>query len=67
MKELIDSRESYEHIYSYYNCILLIGCDSVVNENNSFDYSIEQTKNCFVLKPETWVKLYVDADTIAAL
>ena len=46
--------------------ILLIGCDSVVNENNSFDYSIEQMRHCFCTQSGTWVKLYVEADTIAA-
>ena len=45
----------------------LIGCDSIVNQNSNYDYSIEQKVGCFYC-PESgeWVKLFIDADTIAA-
>jgi hypothetical protein len=45
--------------------IVLCGCDATVNENNSYDYSIEQQMNCFCPQSSVWVKLFVKADTVA--
>jgi hypothetical protein len=45
--------------------IFLNGCDTPVNENKSYDYSIEQQTGCFCVLGGVWVKLFVKADTIA--
>lgn len=44
--------------------IVFIGCDISKNENNSFDYSIEQQRNCFCPQAGVWVKLFINADTV---
>jgi hypothetical protein len=41
------------------------GCDTPVNENSSYDYSVEQQIGCFCPNAGVWVKLFVKADTIA--
>ncbi len=43
----------------------LVGCDTVVNNNKPYDYSIEQQQGCFCPQMGIWVRLFVKADTIA--
>ena len=45
---------------------LLSGCDTIVDENNSYDYTIEQKMDCFCPQANAWVKLYVNADTVSS-
>jgi len=46
--------------------ILFIGCEnSVENKINSYDYSIEQQRNCFCPQAGVWIRLFVKSDTIA--
>lgn len=45
--------------------ILLIGCENTTETYNSYDYSIEQKMDCFCPQGGMWVRLYVEADTIA--
>lgn len=45
--------------------IVLAGCETGVNENKVYDYSIEQQMNCSCPQAGVWVKLYVKADTVA--
>lgn len=44
----------------------VIGCENSVDSNNSYDYSIEQRRDCFCPRAGVWVKLFVKADTIAS-
>jgi hypothetical protein len=45
--------------------LMILGCDAVVDDKSSFDYSIEQKLGCFCPLGGVWTKLYVRADTIA--
>ena len=45
--------------------LLLNGCDTIVDENSSYDYSIEQEMGCFCPQGGTWVKLFVKADSVS--
>jgi len=44
----------------------LISCDTVTDESNSYDYSIEQKMDCYCTQGGVWVKLYITADTVSA-
>lgn len=44
----------------------LIGCDSVVDENSNYDYSIEQKMDCYCTQAGVWVKLFITADTVSS-
>lgn len=41
------------------------GCESTTEVNNTYEYSIEQKMDCFCPQAGNWIKLYVQADTIA--
>ncbi len=56
-------RRAYLHIVTI--GLLLVGCDAGVNQNDSYDYSIEQQMGCFCPQGGQWVRLFVRADTIA--
>ena len=45
--------------------LLLGACDTAVNDNDFYDYSIEQQMGCFCPQGGQWVRLLVRADTIA--
>ena len=45
--------------------LLVSGCDTAVNESDSYDYSVEQQMGCFCPQGGQWVRLFVRADTIA--
>lgn len=45
--------------------VLLNGCDNILDENNSYDYSLEQQMGCFCPQGGIWVKLFVKADTVS--
>ncbi len=47
--------------------LALIGCDTVVDENNNYDYSIEQKIGCYCLQGGVWVKLFITADTVSSV
>jgi len=44
---------------------LLFGCENSTEVHNSYDYSIEQKRDCFCPQADSWVKLFVQSDTIA--
>lgn len=46
--------------------LTVISCDTVNDEYNNYDYSIEQKMDCFCTQGGVWVKLYITADTVAA-
>ena len=46
--------------------VILDGCDGIVDDNNNFDYSIEQKMNCFCGQNDIWSKLFITADTVAS-
>ncbi len=53
-------------IYFFVVFLLLInGCDTLVDESNSYDYSMEQRMDCFCSQAGIWVKLFIRADTIS--
>jgi hypothetical protein len=52
-------------LYFLITTIILGGCDTPIDKNNSYDYSIEQQMGCFCPLGGVWVKLFVSADTIA--
>jgi hypothetical protein len=53
-------------IYFFVVFLLLInGCDTLVDESNSYDYSMEQRMDCFCSRAGIWVKLFIRADTIS--
>lgn len=43
-----------------------ISCDTVTDESNNYDYSIEQKMDCYCTQGGVWVKLYITADTVSA-
>jgi len=46
--------------------ILFVGCENSVENNiNSYDYSIDQRIDCFCPQAGIWVKLFIKSDTIA--
>lgn len=52
-------------------CFLLttffvIGCENSIDSINSYDYSIEQRRDCFCPRAGVWVRLFVKSDTIAS-
>ena len=52
--------------YFFVAFVLLInGCDTLVDESNSYDYSIEQKIDCFCSHAGIWVILSITADTIS--
>ena len=52
--------------YFFVAFVLLInGCDTLIDESNSYDYSIEQKMDCFCSQAGIWVKLFIKADTIS--
>lgn len=53
------------YFYSFSIIFLLCSCEQSVNNDNSYDYSIEQQLGCFCPRGGEWVKLFVKADTIA--
>jgi len=44
---------------------ILYGCNILQDEYNSYDYSIEQRRDCFCPQAGIWVKLFVKADTVS--
>ena len=44
---------------------LFNGCDTLVDESNSYDYSIEQKMGCYCPQGGIWVNLLITADTIS--
>lgn len=44
---------------------LLLGCENTTEFSNPFEYSVEQKMSCFCPQAGEWIKLYVQADTIA--
>ena len=52
-------------LFVFITTMILSGCDTPVDKNNSYDYSIEQQTGCFCVMGGIWVKLFVKADTIA--
>jgi hypothetical protein len=51
--------------YCLATTIAFCGCDTSVNDSNSYDYSVEQKLGCFCPHGGVWVKLSVRADTVA--
>lgn len=45
--------------------LLFNGCDNLVDESNSYDYSLEQNMGCFCEQGGIWVKLFISADTVS--
>ena len=41
------------------------GCENTTEINNPFEYSMEQKMDCFCPQAGSWIKLYVQSDTIA--
>ena len=46
--------------------LLLYGCDTLLDENNLYDYSIEQQMGCYCPQGGIWVKLYISSDTVSS-
>ena len=46
--------------------LLLYGCDMILDENNLYDYSIEQQMGCYCPQGGIWVKLYISSDTVSS-
>ena len=44
---------------------IISGCENIVDENNSYDYTIEQRRDCFCPQSGVWAKLYVKADSVS--
>ena len=45
---------------------LFNSCDTIiVDESNSYDYSMEQRMDCFCSQTGIWVKLFIKADTVS--
>ena len=45
---------------------ILWGCDLLQDEYNSYDYTIEQRRDCFCSQSGVWAKLYIKADTVSS-
>jgi hypothetical protein len=45
---------------------IVTSCDTVNDEYNNYDYSIEQKMDCYCTQGGVWVKLYITADTVSA-
>lgn len=41
-------------------------CDNIVDENNNYDYSMEQKIECYCSQGGVWVKLFITADTVSS-
>ena len=52
-------------LYCLTIAIAFCSCDTSVNNNNSYDYSVEQNLGCFCPQGGVWVKIYAKADTVA--
>ena len=44
---------------------ILCGCDLLQDEYNSYDYTIEQRRDCFCPQSGVWAKLYIKADSVS--
>lgn len=44
---------------------IICGCGLLQAEYNSYDYTIEQGRDCFCPKSGVWAKLYVKADSVS--
>jgi hypothetical protein len=45
--------------------LFLWGCESLIFEDRSYDYSIEQQMGCYCPQGGVWVKLFVTSDTVS--
>ena len=43
----------------------MISCESPLDESELYDYSIEQKMLCFCGQANSWIKLFIKADTIS--
>lgn len=53
-------------ILSFIFLIFFIGCESATEQYFIYDYSIEQRMDCFCSQGGVWVKLFVEADSVAS-
>ncbi len=53
-----------KNLIFFFIALILYGCNTLVNESSSYDYSIEQNVGCFCPRGGEWVKLFVKSDSI---
>jgi hypothetical protein len=46
--------------------LFIIGCETPIDQQYIYDYSIEQFRGCFCTNGGIWINLYIKGDTVAA-